>query len=144
MRTTACGVSNFLEGKLILWCVYLFFSGGETIRNIINMCGAHVELNRAIPESAPTKYFIIRGTPSCEIFFCFVLIMWRFCHWICLFVCLFYFFVGKLFWDSRSWSGKENSPWTIDLESILLCFGTLDHCVIKLCSQKGKKEMIIM
>ena len=44
-------------------CLFIF-SGGETIRNIINMCGAHVELNRAIPESAPTKYFIIRGTPS--------------------------------------------------------------------------------
>ena len=68
----ACGVSSFLEGKLILSCVYLFIvSGGETIRNIINMCGAHVELNRAIPESAPTKYFIIRGTPLGEIlFFC--------------------------------------------------------------------------
>ena len=49
-------------------CLFIF-SGGETIRNIINMCGAHVELNRAIPESAPTKYFIIRGTPSGEIFF---------------------------------------------------------------------------
>ena len=69
-------------------CLFIF-SGGETIRNIINMCGAHVELNRAIPESAPTKYFIIRGTPLGEIFFCFVLIMWRFCHRICWFVLFF-------------------------------------------------------
>lgn len=51
-------------------CLFIF-SGGETIRNIINMCGAHVELNRAIPESAPTKYFIIRGTPLGENFFLF-------------------------------------------------------------------------
>ena len=53
-------------------CLFIF-SGGETIRNIINMCGAHVELNRAIPESAPTKYFIIRGTPLGEnvFLFCF-------------------------------------------------------------------------
>ncbi|XP_073243414.1 far upstream element-binding protein 1-like isoform X2 [Porites lutea] len=43
-------------------CGLIIGKGGETIRNIINMCGAHVELNRAIPESAPTKYFIIRGT----------------------------------------------------------------------------------
>ena len=96
----ACGVSSFLEGKLILSCVYLFIvSGGETIRNIINMCGAHVELNRAIPESAPTKYFIIRGTPLGEIPF-FVLIMWTFCHRICLFVCLFVFFT--FLWEDYS------------------------------------------
>ena len=75
-------------------CVFIF-SGGETIRNIINMCGAHVELNRAIPESAPTKYFIIRGTPSGQNFvlFCFVSMMWRFCHRICLVVL---FFCGKI------------------------------------------------
>ena len=30
-----------------------------------------MELNRAIPESAPTKYFIIRGTPLGENFFLF-------------------------------------------------------------------------
>lgn len=39
----------------------VFFVGGETIRGIINMTGAHVELNRTIPESSPTKSFIIRG-----------------------------------------------------------------------------------
>ena len=87
----ACGVSSFLEGKLILSCVYLFIvSGGETIRNIINMCGAHVELNRAIPESAPTKYFIIRGTPLGEIlFFCLNNVEILSPN---LFVCLFVFF----------------------------------------------------
>ena len=42
----------------------LFSIGGETIRGIIKACGAHVELNRAIPESSPTKCFIIRGTVS--------------------------------------------------------------------------------
>lgn len=39
----------------------LFSVGGETIRGIIKACGAHVELNRMIPESSPTKCFIIRG-----------------------------------------------------------------------------------
>lgn len=39
----------------------VLFVGGETIRGIINMTGAHVELNRTIPESSPTKSFIIRG-----------------------------------------------------------------------------------
>ena len=39
----------------------LFYVGGETIRGIIKLCGAHVELNRLIPESSPTKCFIIRG-----------------------------------------------------------------------------------
>ncbi|XP_078384969.1 far upstream element-binding protein 3-like isoform X1 [Oculina patagonica] len=43
-------------------CGLVIGKGGETIRGIINLCGAHVELNRAIPESSPTKSFIIRGT----------------------------------------------------------------------------------
>lgn len=72
-------------------CLFIF-SGGETIRNIINMCGAHVELNRAIPESAPTKYFIIRGTPSEEIFFLYCLNYVEILSpnlFVCLFVLLF-------------------------------------------------------
>lgn len=43
-------------------CGLVIGKGGETIRNIIKLCGAHVELNRSIPESSPTKSFIIRGT----------------------------------------------------------------------------------
>ncbi|XP_027042393.1 far upstream element-binding protein 3-like isoform X1 [Pocillopora damicornis] len=43
-------------------CGLIIGKGGETIRGIINMTGAHVELNRTIPESSPTKSFIIRGT----------------------------------------------------------------------------------
>ncbi|XP_068695100.1 far upstream element-binding protein 3-like isoform X1 [Montipora capricornis] len=43
-------------------CGLVIGKGGETIRNIIKATGAHVELNRAIPESSPTKCFIIRGT----------------------------------------------------------------------------------
>ena len=46
----------------------LIFVGGETIRNIIKASGAHVELNRSIPESSPTKCFIIRGIKN-EIWF---------------------------------------------------------------------------
>ena len=42
----------------------LIFIGGQTIRNIIKASGAHVELNRNIPESSPTKCFIIRGKPN--------------------------------------------------------------------------------
>ncbi|KAJ7370114.1 Far upstream element-binding protein 3 [Desmophyllum pertusum] len=42
-------------------CGLVIGKGGETIRGIIKVCGAHVELNRAIPESSPTKCFIIRG-----------------------------------------------------------------------------------
>lgn len=44
---------------ILIWL--LFFVGGETIRNIIKASGAHVELNRNIPESSPTKCFMIRG-----------------------------------------------------------------------------------
>ena len=78
-------------------CLFIF-SGGETIRNIINMCGAHVELNRAIPESAPTKYFIIRGTPLGEIlFFCLNNVEILSPN---LFVCLFVFFT--FLWEDYS------------------------------------------
>ena len=50
--------------KKFIFCSALFSIGGETIRGIIKACGAHVELNRLIPESSPTKCFIIRGTAS--------------------------------------------------------------------------------
>ncbi|XP_029180274.1 far upstream element-binding protein 3-like isoform X2 [Acropora muricata] len=43
-------------------CGLVIGKGGETIRNIIKASGAHVELNRNIPESSPTKCFMIRGT----------------------------------------------------------------------------------
>ena len=35
--------------------------GGETIREIKNMSGAHVELSRAPPPNPSEKFFIIRG-----------------------------------------------------------------------------------
>ena len=35
--------------------------GGETIRQINQASGAHVELNRTVPENGPTRLFIIRG-----------------------------------------------------------------------------------
>ncbi|KAK3737257.1 hypothetical protein QZH41_019867, partial [Actinostola sp. cb2023] len=45
-------------------CGLIIGKGGETIRQIIQQSGAHVELNRSIPESSPTKYFVIRGTDA--------------------------------------------------------------------------------
>ena len=39
----------------------LFIKGGETIRQINQSSGAHVELNRSIPENGPTRLFTIRG-----------------------------------------------------------------------------------
>jgi far upstream element-binding protein len=45
--------------------VCLFFTqGGETIRQINQVSGAHVELNRNIPENGPTRLFTIRGLCS--------------------------------------------------------------------------------
>lgn len=43
---------------------HLCFPGGETIGKIFKAPGAHVhkKLNRNIPESLSTKYFIIQGT----------------------------------------------------------------------------------
>lgn len=45
-------------------CGLIIGKGGETIRQIINQSGAHVELNRNVPENSPTKYFVIRGTDA--------------------------------------------------------------------------------
>jgi len=45
-------------------CGLIIGKGGETIRHIINQSGAHVELNRNVPESSPMKYFTIRGTEA--------------------------------------------------------------------------------
>lgn len=61
---------------ILIWL--LFFVGGETIRNIIKASGAHVELNRNIPESSPTKCFMIRGIKNkmCfhrKLFFLFII-----------------------------------------------------------------------
>ena len=53
--------------KIILISL-LIFVGGETIRNIIKASGAHVELNRNIPESSPTKCFMIRGIKNKNFF----------------------------------------------------------------------------
>ena len=39
----------------------LIFVGGKTLRKIIKVSGAQVELNRNTPESWPIKCFIIRG-----------------------------------------------------------------------------------
>ena len=36
--------------------------GGETIRQINQASGAHVELNRNIPENGPKRLFTIRGS----------------------------------------------------------------------------------
>ena len=38
--------------------------GGENIRTICQMSGAHVELNRNAPQNMPEKEFTIRGTPD--------------------------------------------------------------------------------
>ena len=74
---------GFVKIKIILICL-LFFVGGETIRNIIKASGAHVELNRNIPESSPTKCFMIRGTKNkmCfhrKLFFSFLLFLESLC-----------------------------------------------------------------
>lgn len=45
-------------------CGLIIGKGGETIRQIIQQSGAHVELNRNVPESSPTKFFMIRGTDA--------------------------------------------------------------------------------
>ena len=52
------------SSMFIAYTVYvlLFIKGGETIRQINQASGAHVELNRNIPENGPTRLFTIRGT----------------------------------------------------------------------------------
>jgi far upstream element-binding protein len=42
-------------------CGLVIGKGGETIRQINQSSGAHVELNRSIPENGPTRLFTIRG-----------------------------------------------------------------------------------
>ncbi|XP_028407680.1 far upstream element-binding protein 3-like [Dendronephthya gigantea] len=43
-------------------CGLVIGKGGETIRQINQASGAHVELNRNIPENGPKRLFTIRGT----------------------------------------------------------------------------------
>lgn len=47
-------------------CVFVFFSGGETIKNIKEQSRAHVELQRNPPPNTDpnVRIFSIRGTPQ--------------------------------------------------------------------------------
>lgn len=46
----------------LMMFMLLFIEGGETIREINRASGAHVELNRNIPENGPSRLFTIRGS----------------------------------------------------------------------------------
>ena len=50
----------------IICCIEIkiFFPGGETIKQINQQSGAHVELQRQPPENPNEKIFNIRGQPS--------------------------------------------------------------------------------
>ncbi|EDV27591.1 uncharacterized protein TRIADDRAFT_53440 [Trichoplax adhaerens] len=45
-------------------CGLVIGKGGETIRQIIQQSGAHVELNRNTPQESPTRIFVVRGGPQ--------------------------------------------------------------------------------
>ena len=48
-------------------CGIIIGKGGENIREICRLSGAHVEINRSVPEGGPTKSFTIRGRDAFQI-----------------------------------------------------------------------------